>query len=96
MKLANAIKKLERAGFSKHSSSVNYVEFVLGKELVILCTYGSENVQSIKCQTVGEVDHPESDSFAGFWMDNVTKAINFSKSFHERAIKNNSKQENAF
>ena len=78
MTIANATKKLQKAGFkvsrvrnifqAAHESTKNVIEyFKNGGE--------SESIACIKVRHISDSDDSHSDYSAGVWADNITQAI---------------------
>jgi hypothetical protein len=77
MTIANATKKLIKAGFivldvsgsftAAHTASNRVIEFHRNG--------GSENVTCIRSRRISDKDDAMSDYFAGSWHDNLTQAM---------------------
>jgi hypothetical protein len=77
MTIANATKKLIKAGFivlnvsgsftAAHKDSARVIEFHRNG--------GSDNVTCIRSRRISDKDDAMSDYFAGSWHDNITQAM---------------------
>jgi len=82
MKLANAIKKLEKQGF-KVTINENNKNFHLAKKpnsnqvIEFVQNGGSDEIVCIRTKRENERDDSMTDYFPGTWHDNITQAIKF-------------------
>lgn len=79
MKVKNAIKKLEKAGFEITESGVFFSAKKPGSRLVEFSRNGggSEEVVCIRTRMATDIDDPMTDYCAGCWHDTITQAIRF-------------------
>lgn len=79
MKICNAIKKLEKAGFSASASNTeNRFSFTspTGRDVVSFATNpGSDNILFVKVRGVSDRDDWQQDYSAGVYVDNISQAI---------------------
>lgn len=75
MKVANAVKKLEKAGFEVKEECGHFVA-KLGKELVEFYRNGtSEDVTCIRVRNENNHDDSMTDYCAGVFVDNISHGI---------------------
>lgn len=78
MQVQNAIKKLEKAGFTVQENSGRFVARNSGhRQIEFLRNGRSEEITCIHTRKIGEQDDSMTDYFAGIWHDNITQAIKF-------------------
>ena len=77
MKITNAIKKLEKAGFKIEKVDIHYRAVKQDcRELIEFYKNGREDsVTCIRVRRKGDLDDVMTDYFAGFFVDNITQAI---------------------
>ena len=83
MKISNAIKKLEKAGFSASSANTgNRFSFTsqTGRDVVSFATnYGSDHIIFVKIRGVNDRDDWQQDYSAGVYVDTISMAIRCSE-----------------
>ena len=78
MQVQNAVKKLEKAGFTVSSQSPNaFRAYKGGRSEINFRKNGGDSTEvvCIEVRTVGAKDDSMTDYFAGTWCDNITQAI---------------------
>ena len=77
MKITNAIKKLEKAGFKVEKADMHYRAVKEDcRRLIEFCKNGREDsVTCIRVRRKGDIDDIYTDYHAGFFVDNISQAI---------------------
>ena len=78
MKLANAIKKLEKAGYKVENTFGNFFKASIeGQRYFIqfLTNGGSDDIATISVKPHNDRDDVSSDYSSGVWVDNISQAI---------------------
>ena len=81
MQVQNAIKKLEKAGFTVTKERISFRAYKGGQSEIrfMPCTSGDmqSGITCIEVRGINAKDDSMTDYFAGTWMDSITQAIKF-------------------
>lgn len=76
MKLQNALKKLDKNGFTVRKDDWKYQAGIKDDDWVIEFDDVNGRIQSICIRKKDDHADPQTDYFPYFWKDNLTQAIN--------------------
>jgi hypothetical protein len=77
MKVANATKKLAKAGFDVKTAGSRIIA-KMGRNVIEATANGgdyADEIATIRVRSVCDTDHIETDYFAGTYCDNISQAI---------------------
>jgi hypothetical protein len=79
MKITNAIKKLEKAGYSVTNSGMIFVASRENQSRVIefIRNGGSDEIAVIKVRGINDENDPMTDYYCGSYMDTITQAMRY-------------------